>query len=153
MVYRSPVWQRAELAGARFAPMYHRAHTPQSQALTYLEPEERAYPNGGQTRRGLAFYPDGVVRRVYVGIPDTYFTIPAHGIWHGRYVHGWVECDDTLDSQTYGQYVFHVLWKSAAKFCVHEWSAPTRSVGNFYSAKCPKCGCERVEREPWGDAI
>lgn len=61
---------------------------------TWLEDEGRAYPNGGQTRRGMAIYPDGVVRRVFAGIPDTYFTIPAHGRLHGKYVRGFVSLDD-----------------------------------------------------------
>lgn len=45
---------------------------------TYLAPEEHAYPNGGQTRRCRAICPDGKVRVVWAGIPDTYYTIPAH---------------------------------------------------------------------------
>lgn len=57
---------------------------------TWLESEEHAYPNGGQTRRGSAVYPDGRTRRIFAGIPDTYFSIPAHGRIRGRYVAGWV---------------------------------------------------------------
>ena len=60
---------------------------------TYLQPEECAYPKGGQTRRGMAIYPDGVVRRVYAGIPDTYCTIRAHGNFKGKYVRGYLSTD------------------------------------------------------------
>lgn len=55
---------------------------------TWLQAEEFAYPNGGQTRKGMAMYPDGKVRTVYGGIPDTYFSIPAHGRIRGKYVAG-----------------------------------------------------------------
>jgi len=61
--------------------------------LTYLQAEEYAYPHGGQTRKGRAFYPDGRLRRVWGGIPDTYFTIPAHGRIAGRYLHGFLTCE------------------------------------------------------------
>lgn len=61
---------------------------------TYLAPEEYAYPNGGQTRPCRALYPDGKVRRVWAGIPDTYFSIPAHGRIAGRYVAGWLSVED-----------------------------------------------------------
>jgi len=67
---------------------------------TFIQPEEYAYPHGGQTRKGAAVFPDGKVRRVWVGIPDTYFSIPAHARLNGRYVSGWVGCED-------GVFVFH----------------------------------------------
>lgn len=57
---------------------------------TYLAAEEYAYPDGGQTRPGAAVWPDGRVRRVHAGIPDTYFSIPAHGRAFGRYVAGYL---------------------------------------------------------------
>ena len=57
---------------------------------TWLQDESAAYPAGGQTRKGSAVYPDGVTRRIYAGIPDTFFSIPAHGRIAGRYVAGWV---------------------------------------------------------------
>lgn len=63
---------------------------------TWLQPEEFAYPNGGQTRKGAAIYPDGKVRRIHAGIPDTYFSIPAHGRIEGKYVGGYVTVDDRL---------------------------------------------------------
>ncbi len=55
---------------------------------TYVQREEYAYPNGGQTRKGHALFPDGKTRRVWAGIPDTYFTIPAHARYNGFYVAG-----------------------------------------------------------------
>lgn len=55
---------------------------------TYIQPEEYAYPNGGMTRKGLAIWPDGKIRQVWAGIPDTYFSIPAHGKLKGEYVSG-----------------------------------------------------------------
>lgn len=60
----------------------------------FLRPEEDAYPNGGQTRRGRALFPDGKSRRVWAGIPDTYFTIPAHASVNNRYVKGYLTCED-----------------------------------------------------------
>lgn len=63
---------------------------------TWLESEEAAYPHGGQTRKGQALYPDGVRRRVHVGIADTHFSMPAHGRIGRRYVAGWVGIDDKL---------------------------------------------------------
>jgi hypothetical protein len=76
--------------------------------LTYREPEKCAYPNGGQTRKGRAFYPDGRLRRVWGGIPDTYFTIPAHGRFRGGYVHGFLTCEGPAR-----HFVFHIQRKSA----------------------------------------
>lgn len=66
---------------------------------TWLQSEEYAYPNGGQTRKGSAVYPDGKTRRVWAGIPDTYFSIPAHGRIGGKYVAGFlmVETEDGSD--------------------------------------------------------
>ena len=63
---------------------------------TELQAEEYAYPHGRETRKGRAIYPDGKVRTVHAGIPDTYFSIPAHGRIGARYVHGWllIEGDD-----------------------------------------------------------
>ncbi len=55
---------------------------------TCLQSEEYAYPAGGQTRRGRAVFPDGRIRRVWGGIPDTLYTIPAHARVCGRYVAG-----------------------------------------------------------------
>lgn len=57
---------------------------------TWLEPEEAAYPHGRMTRRGLAKWPDGSLRRVWAGLPDTFYTIPAYGRVRGRRVKGFL---------------------------------------------------------------
>lgn len=61
---------------------------------TYVDPEEKAYPHGGFTRRGKAIWPDGVVRAIRVSIPDTFFSIPARGTLNGKTITGWVGCED-----------------------------------------------------------
>ena len=60
---------------------------------TILAAEEWAYPNGGQTRPCMAECDDGIVRRVWGGIPDTYFSISAHATIRGRYVAGFLMVD------------------------------------------------------------
>jgi hypothetical protein len=60
---------------------------------TYLDAEEKAYPAGSlrQSRRhGRAVCSDGIVRRVKLGIADTYSTIPAICYIRGHRVHGYV---------------------------------------------------------------
>ncbi len=69
---------------------------------TYLAPEEMAYPNGGQTRPCRALYPDGKIRRAWGGIPDTFFTIPAHGRIGGRYVRGYLTIADWREAEERG---------------------------------------------------
>lgn len=61
---------------------------------TYLEVEEAAYPNGRMARRGLAKWPDGKLRRVYAGLPDTFYSIRAFGYLKGKYVRGFLTVDD-----------------------------------------------------------
>lgn len=84
---------------------------------TCLASEEYAYPNGGQTRPGMAVYPDGIVRRVWAGIPDTFWTIPAHGRFHGRYVSGFLTVDSSDGSDVHYQneryLVFHIRSKDS----------------------------------------
>lgn len=62
---------------------------------TWLDPEEKAYPSGSITagRKAKALCPDGKVRTFQVGIPDTFFTIPARGKAFGRSVTGYVGTD------------------------------------------------------------
>jgi len=60
---------------------------------TWLQPEEAAHV-GGMKRRGAAMLPDGKVRRVYVGLPDSFFSAPAYTRVKGRYVRGFVMLDD-----------------------------------------------------------
>lgn len=74
---------------------------------TWVGPEEMAYntPSGAHSRsgrRGRVRWPDGRIRAVTLGVPDTFYTIPAHGRLHGRYVSGYV----SLDTDT-REYRFH----------------------------------------------
>lgn len=78
---------------------------------TYLAPEEHAYPNGGQTRKCRAYYPDGKVRTVWCGIPDSFFSIPAHGRYKGRYARGYLHMQDSPEKPNYGEWVFHIYAK------------------------------------------
>lgn len=69
---------------------------------TWLEPEELAYtPRGSQIRRARCRMPDGSLRVVLCGIPDTYFSIPAHAAIKGKYTRGYVTTNDD------GEYTFH----------------------------------------------
>ena len=74
---------------------------------TFIAPEDNAYPHGGQTRKCLVLFPDGALRRAWCGIPDTYFSIPAHARVSGRYVAGWIGVQDDPDKPDYGEYLFH----------------------------------------------
>ena len=80
----------------------------QTEKRTHLADEEFAYNGGCQTRPGKAIYPDGIIRRVYAGIPDTFFTIPAHGRVKGTYLAGFLYIEDDFDSPNYGELKFHV---------------------------------------------
>lgn len=81
---------------------------------TYLQPERFAYPNGGQTRKGLAYFSDGKLRRVWAGIPDTFFSVPAHARINEKYVRGFLTVGetndllDTYDAKLDGEWVFNV---------------------------------------------
>ncbi len=75
---------------------------------TYLAPEEMAYPNGGQTRPCRALYPDGKVRRAWAGIPDTWFSIPAHGRIGGKYVAGYLTFADGFGPEDEGTLLFKI---------------------------------------------
>lgn len=70
-------------------------HTQGYDGGTWLYDEEFAY-HGGQTRKGRAVYPDGKVRRVWGGIADTFFTVPAHGRMNGKYVAGYLYIDNDV---------------------------------------------------------
>jgi hypothetical protein len=93
---------------------------------TWIYPEEAAYPNGGQTRKGYAIFPDGKRRRIWAGIPDTFFSIPAHARVDGKYLSGWVGIDDhftvsedgkdRINSPTYGALMFYsAQWNARVK--------------------------------------
>jgi hypothetical protein len=75
---------------------------------TWLQDEAFAYPNGGQNRRGAAICPDGKLRIVWAGIPDTFFTVPAHTRINHKYVAGYLSIVDpageaVLRFQPYGR--------------------------------------------------
>lgn len=77
---------------------------------TWIEPEERAYSaRGAMLRKGRAIWPDGKIRVVYAGIPDTFFSIPAHGKAKGGYFSGYVTSAD-------GEYVFRIYDRDKARF-------------------------------------
>ena len=61
---------------------------------TYLQSEEAAYPHGRMARRGRARWPDGKLRRVWAGLPDTFYTVPAYGYLRGRRIKGFLTVDD-----------------------------------------------------------
>jgi hypothetical protein len=79
---------------------------------TYIEAEELAYntPTGAHSRsnrHGMVRYPDGRILACTLGVPDTYFTIPAHGKLHGKYVSGYVSVDTDANNGR-GEYQFHI---------------------------------------------
>lgn len=75
--------------GSYFGMTVHSTIAPDG---TWLEGEEFAYPHGGQTRRCYATVEGqaGAKRIVMCGIPDTYFSIPAHARIKGKRVKGYV---------------------------------------------------------------
>lgn len=75
--------------------------------LTYLAPEEHAYPAGGQTRKCQAICFDGKIRTVWAGIPDTYFSIPAHTRIAGKYHRGYLHMQDNANKPNYGELMFY----------------------------------------------
>ena len=76
---------------------------------TWLDPEEYAYPAGSlrQSRRYCgARCPDGKIRRVKVGVPDTFFSIPATARVSGRTVAGFVSVSDSTGDFTFTPYTY-----------------------------------------------
>lgn len=61
---------------------------------TWITPEQHAGPFGGQQRRCRVIFPDGKIRMCWAGIPDTFFSIPAHAQIRGKYVAGFITCRD-----------------------------------------------------------
>ena len=69
--------------------------------ITWIGPEEDAGPYGGihtGHRKGCVRMPNGQVQMVKLGIPDTFFTIPAYSRTLGR---GFVTADKE------GEFCFH----------------------------------------------
>ena len=82
---------------------------------TWIEPEERAYSHRGrQVRKGYARFPDGVVRAFRAGIPDTFFSIPAHARVKGRYIAGFVSIE--RNEHGMNEQIFTPTGKSRALF-------------------------------------
>ncbi len=50
---------------------------PTHRGDTWLEPEDYCYPRGGMTRRARVRFPDGKLRVLRCGIPDTWFSVPV----------------------------------------------------------------------------
>lgn len=76
--------------------------------FTSMDPEEKAYntysgAHSRSGRRARVIYPDGKLRVVTVGLPDTFFSIPAHGRIAGKYVSGFVSMDTDIE-----ELIFHV---------------------------------------------
>ena len=59
---------------------------------THIDPENRAYdvPLWRSLRKGTVIMPNGKIGTVRLGVPDTYFTIPAVGYVNGKRVRGFV---------------------------------------------------------------
>lgn len=79
---------------------------PQRLGETWIESESFAYtsPSGsvhGSERKGYVRFADGKLRIVKLGVPDTYFTIPAKPS-HGPV--GFV----TVEGENHAEYTFHV---------------------------------------------
>lgn len=84
---------------------------------TYIEAEKLAYNtytgrHSRSNRHGMVRYPDGRILSVTLGVPDTFFTIPAHGRLHGKYVSGFVSVD-TDANQGRGEYVFTITMRDS----------------------------------------
>lgn len=79
---------------------------------TYIESEQLAYntytgAHSRSNRHGMVRYPDGRILSVTLGVPDTFYTVPAHGRLHGKYVSGFVSVDTDYRNGE-GQYIFTI---------------------------------------------
>ena len=77
---------------------------------TYIEDESKAYNtyHGGHSRsnrRGRVRFSDGQLRMVRLGVPDTFFTIPAHAVVRGKYASGFVSVNTETEEFEFTQYV------------------------------------------------
>lgn len=62
-----------------------------SNVASWIESEEYAYTaRGKQTRKAHVLFPDGKMRVAFCGIPDTYFSIPAHARIKRKYIKGYI---------------------------------------------------------------
>jgi len=62
---------------------------------TWIDPESVAYPSGALSagRRCKAVCPDGRLRVCRIGLPDTFFSIPARARYDGETKRGFVTID------------------------------------------------------------
>jgi hypothetical protein len=94
---------RGEMEKEYVVPKFYGMPVPRMELEggTWLDREELAYNTHtgsacGSGRRARAKCFDGKLRVFQVGIPDTFFSIPAIGKIGGRYVRGWVETKDNV---------------------------------------------------------
>jgi len=71
---------------------------------SWIEDETLCYPDGNMTRRAYARCPDGKLRVVRCGIPDTFFSIPCRG---GGYL---------SSEENGGEFTYHPPQKNMHKF-------------------------------------
>lgn len=91
--------KRGEPRPSRFMGMESQ---PSYLGETWLEPEELCYPSGGMHRRAKVRMPEGNLRIVVCGIPDTAFSIPTKGvIVKGIWRRGYITGEDTVDPNTF----------------------------------------------------
>ena len=88
---------------SNFMGMRREAHV--SEDGSWLEPEEMCYPHGrAYSRRAYAHCPDGKLRVVECGLPDTWFSIPGRLKLRGAWVEGFLSFDDgKLEFNTYNR--------------------------------------------------
>jgi hypothetical protein len=85
-----------KLSGFWAGPPESRSPT-QKAGLTWIEPEEFAYPSGGFLRRAYVRCPDGRYRVVRCSIADTYYTVPARLVLRKTHITGWITLDEKND--------------------------------------------------------
>ena len=95
------IWQRGDPMSKGkpyIVPLFYGKPIPRTELEggTWLDREELAYNThtgapSKSKRRAYAVCFDGKLRTFKVGIPDTFFSIPAIGEINGCYVHGWIE--------------------------------------------------------------
>lgn len=71
---------------------------------TWIDPEELAYdvPLYDSPRKCRAICPDGKLRIVVCGVPDTYFSIPARLVYKHKTVQGFVSsCEEGFSFTPY----------------------------------------------------
>lgn len=79
---------------------------------TWLQAEELAYDVSltNSPRRARVRCPDGRLRVVTCGIPDTYFSIPARAKVNGTTVGGFVHMDTEKGEFRFTPYVYRKNW-------------------------------------------